>query len=190
MTEPDHARRTLRSDAERNRENVVNAARAVFQELGADAPITEIARRAGVGTATLYRRFPTRDDLLGYVFADRLAGCVDILQAARSNPDPWQGLVDYITYVMDLQLQDRAFGSVFFRTFPPDSPIGRSRRESRATLRTLMSAAKTAGALRQDVDEDDIELLFKANEGLLRWTPDPAGQARRLTGWLLLAFHA
>ena len=85
---PDHASQQnndepgLRADAERNRQRIIEAARAVFAEAGLDVPLEAIAQRAGVGIATLYRRFPTRDDLVAASFAPREAA------VERGLPDP------------------------------------------------------------------------------------------------------
>ncbi|MFC7328064.1 TetR/AcrR family transcriptional regulator [Marinactinospora rubrisoli] len=189
MTDHHETRRTLRSDAERNRDRIVSAARAAFRELGADAPMKAIATRAGVGTATLYRRFPTRGDLLAYVFADRLTGCEDSVHACLTNPDPWRGLVDHITHLVRLQLEDRAFTAVFLYEFPPDTPVHHSRREAQSRLGQLLDAAKAAGDLREDVDEKDIMVLLKANDGVLRWATDPEEESRRLVERFLRALH-
>ena len=75
----------MRADAERNRERVLHAARDVFAEQGLDASTNEIARRAGVGVATLFRRFPTRDDLVGAVFADKMAAYVEAIDESREG---------------------------------------------------------------------------------------------------------
>ncbi|EGX55714.1 TetR family transcriptional regulator [Streptomyces zinciresistens K42] len=189
MTDRDEARETLRSDAERNRHRIADAARAAFRELGADAPIKEIAKRAGVGTATLYRRFPTREDLLAYVFADRLTGCEESVLTALTNPDPWQGLVDHVNHLAELQLEDRAFTAVFLYDFPHDSPVSRSRTEAGAALRRLLQTAKTAGDLRQDVDVDDVMLLLKAHDGVVRWSSEPEQESQRLIERFLRSLH-
>ncbi|MFI7133866.1 TetR/AcrR family transcriptional regulator [Nonomuraea sp. NPDC050153] len=183
------AQRSLRADAERNRDRIAGAARAAFRELGADAPTKEIAKRAGVGTATLYRRFPTREDLLAYVFTDRLTECESSVHTALANPDPWQGLVDHVNHLAHLQLEDRAFTAVFLHDFPADSPVGRSRTEAGRALRQLLDAAKTAGDLRQDADENDVMLLLKANDGVLRWAGDPAQESRQLIERFLHSLH-
>ncbi|MER6563762.1 helix-turn-helix domain-containing protein [Streptomyces sp. NPDC001027] len=190
MTDNDELGRTLRSDAEGNRDRIVNAARAAFRELGADAPMKAIASRAGVGTATLYRRFPTREDLLAYVFSDRRTGCEDSVRAALTNPSPWQGLVDHINHLARLQLEDRAFTAVFLYGFPADSPVSRSRAEAGRALLQLLDAAKAAGDLREDVDENDIMLLIKANDGVLRWAAEPAMESARLVERFLGAVRA
>ncbi|MEV6588711.1 TetR/AcrR family transcriptional regulator [Streptomyces acidicola] len=190
MTDQDETQRGLRADAERNRDRIANAARAAFRELGADAPTKEIAKRAGVGTATLYRRFPTREDLLVHVFADRLTGCESSVHAALADSDPWRGLVEHVNHLAHLQLEDRAFTAVFLHDFPADSPVGRSRVEAGEALRQLIDAAKATGDLRQDVDENDVMLLLKANDGVLRWADDPARESGRLVERFLRSLHA
>src|SRR6195952_4312092 len=96
---PEVAIRGLRSDAERNRERVIGAARGVFAEQGLDASTNEIARRAGVGVATLFRRFPTRDDLIAATFADKMHAYAHAIDTALADPDPWQGFCGYIERV-------------------------------------------------------------------------------------------
>src|SRR3954468_19127850 len=86
----------LRADAARNRQAIVDAARTVFAEHGLDAPLDEIARRAGTGNAPLYRRFPTRCDLVAAVFADRMVEHRDAVEAALAVDDPWDGFAAYV----------------------------------------------------------------------------------------------
>ncbi len=86
--------RPLRADAARNAERIIGAAAVAFAEVGADVSLEEIARRAGVGVATLYRRFPSKDELIIAVVEWRYSGVVEpVLRAALVDPDPWRGLV-------------------------------------------------------------------------------------------------
>ena len=84
-------RRALRADAERNRRLVLDAAAAVFAERGLEAGVAEIAQRAGVGTATVFRRFPTKQDLIVAVVDARICDMGDQLDAAQADPDPGPG---------------------------------------------------------------------------------------------------
>src|SRR5438552_14621099 len=102
----------LRADAERNRRALLSAARMVMAEHGLDAPLDEIARRAGVGNATLYRRFPTRIDLIVAVFGERMADHVRAVEDALAEPDTWRALHNYITAVASLQVQDRGIADL------------------------------------------------------------------------------
>src|SRR2546421_12746615 len=83
---------TLRADAERNRARIVAAAREVFAERGLDAPLEEVARRSGVGVATLYRRFPTPDDPIAGAVGAKMGAYPDAARAALPANDPWQGV--------------------------------------------------------------------------------------------------
>ena len=85
--------RRSRRDAERNRELLVAAARESFAEHGVDARLDEIARRAGVGTGTLYRHFPTREALVEAIFAERVGEFLALAEAGLAEPDAWAGLV-------------------------------------------------------------------------------------------------
>jgi AcrR family transcriptional regulator len=97
----------LRADAERNRERVLSAARKVFAEQGLEASTNEIARRAGVGVATLFRRFPTRDDLVGAVFADKMSAYAAAIDDALADSDPWHGFCGFIERVCRMQAGPR-----------------------------------------------------------------------------------
>jgi AcrR family transcriptional regulator len=117
----------LRADAERNRLAVVAAARAVFGERGLDAPLDEIARRAGVGNATLYRRFPSRHQLVAAVFAQTLRDVLATMERSLADPDPWKGFCDYVWYVCGLQAADRGLADLLTMSMPIAASSGWSR---------------------------------------------------------------
>src|SRR5215218_1377713 len=108
----------LRADSERNRERILAAARDVFAERGLDAPLEAIARRAGVGQATLYRRFPTRQDLLAAAFGPKLAAYTEAIDRALKDPDPWRGFCEYLTAITSMQQGDRGFRYILTQNFP------------------------------------------------------------------------
>jgi AcrR family transcriptional regulator len=89
MTARHQPERPLRADAARNRDAIVAVARDVFAEQGLEAPLEAIAARAGVGIATLYRRFPTREKLVSAALVDKVAEYVDAARQALAVPDPW-----------------------------------------------------------------------------------------------------
>ena len=189
MPERSPSRAALRADAERNRRALVDAARGAFRDLGAEAPYVEIARRAGIAPATLYRRFPTREDLLAEVFADRLTSCEQSIQDAARNPDPHAGLAAHIAHLTDLQAEDQAFTAVFLHSFPPDDPVAESRERAGQTLRSLLAAGKAAGRIRSDVHEREILVLLMANDGVLRSSADPQADSARLISRFLDAIR-
>jgi len=139
-----------RADAERNRTALAAAARDVFAEQGLDAPLEHIAKRAGVGIATLYRNFPTRAALLDAVLADTVAAHREIVTRALAEPDPWTGLTGYLTEVCALAAAaDRSAGQTMtvagIRVYPQ--------------LAELVSRAQAAGQLRADAAPTDLLCL-------------------------------
>jgi AcrR family transcriptional regulator len=88
--------RPLRRDAERNRQRILKAAAEVFAERGLEVSLDEVARHAGVGVGTVYRRFPTKDDLIEALFMDRIDEVATLAEQAAQDPDPWAGLVSFM----------------------------------------------------------------------------------------------
>ena len=105
------ADRPLRRDARENRERILAAARLAFAELGIDVSVEEIARRAGVGMGTLYRRFPTKDALIDAVFEEHLDQIAASAEAALADPDAWTAFLDYLTDIVGLQANDRGLSA-------------------------------------------------------------------------------
>lgn len=184
-------RPTLRADAERNRERVVDAAREVFAEHGLDASTNEIARHAGVGVATLFRRFPTRDDLIAAAFAEKMHDYVEAVEDALADPDPWRGFCAYIERVCQMQADDRGFADVLTMTFPTTKAFEADRKRSGEALAELLDRAKATGRLRDDFAHQDVPLILMANAGVVTATRDAAPDAwRRLLGYLIQSFAA
>ncbi|MEV0280546.1 TetR/AcrR family transcriptional regulator [Streptomyces sp. NPDC050610] len=181
----------LRADARHNRERILEAAREAFMSRGIDVPLTTIARRAGVGAATLYRHFPTRASLVAEAFAEQLARCVAILDEALEDPDPWRGFCSVIEKVCAMQTVDRGFTAAFLSRSPDAVEYERERTRAEAGLDRLVRRAKDAGRLRQDFDPADLTLLFLANCGVVEGTQQDASAAsRRLVGYFLQSFRA
>ncbi|MFF5010304.1 TetR/AcrR family transcriptional regulator [Streptomyces phaeochromogenes] len=190
-SQPDEERAALRTDAERNRERVLAAARSVFCEQGLDVPMTVIARRAGVGIATLYRRFPTREDLIGAVFADRMDAYAQATAEALTDPDPWHGFTTYIKRVCAMQAADRGFADLLTLTFPTAKALEAKRTEAYEGWLQLIARAKEAGRLRADFSPQDLPVLLMANAGVIAATGDAAPNAwRRQITYMLQAYAA
>lgn len=168
----------LRADAARNRARVAEAARSAFAELGVDAPIIEIARRAGVGTATLYRRFPTREDLLELVFEDRIQHCAATVDRflTIAESDPWEAFAGYLNALFTLQREDRAFTAVLLHPFPSDGRMEHERQHVLTGLLKVICLGKKAAVVREDFTVADIMLLLRAHQGILA-TTDPESPA-------------
>lgn len=103
----------LRSDARDNRDRVLAVARELFAERGLDVTMREIARRAEVGPATLYRRFPSKTDLVGAVFADEVRLCTTIVDEGCGDTDPWRGFCSVIEQVCVLNGRNQGFIDAF-----------------------------------------------------------------------------
>ncbi|APY91360.1 TetR/AcrR family transcriptional regulator [Streptomyces alfalfae] len=184
------ARDGVRADARRNRERVLGAARAVFAEHGIDAPMATVARRAGVGVATLYRHFPTRDALVRGVFAQQMEACERALTEALATPDPWQGFQHLVESVCGLQREQRGFPAAFVAAFPEStSEHAQYRRQAERDFTTLVRRAQAAGALRADFRPSDLAVILLAHCGLVAALPDDDAASRRLVAYLLQSFR-
>ncbi len=182
---------TLRADAARNREAIVDAARAVFAEQGLEAPLDEIAKRAGTGNATLYRRFPTRGDLVAAVFAEQMAAHVEAVETALADDDPWNGFASYIETVAAMQARDRGIADLVTMDVSGAPEIEELRSRAYDGVVRLVGRAQEAGVLRQDFTDQDVVLLLMANAGLVeRAHGIPAEASARLIHLLLDGFRA
>ncbi|WP_326731555.1 helix-turn-helix domain-containing protein [Streptomyces phaeochromogenes] len=183
--------RPLRADAQRNRQRVVEAARAVFAEKGLDVPLEDIADRAGVGIATLYRRFATREELVVAVFESKLLEHAKAAEEELEARDPWAGFTGYIERICALQAADRGFTDVIVMALPASEEAQRLRDRGYHTLVELIRRAQAAGTMRQDFVAEDIPLLLMATAGVIHATRDAAPHAwRRLVAYLLEGFRA
>ena len=153
------AQRPLRADAARNRARLLVAARAVFAERGLDATMDEVARRAGVGVGTAYRRFRNRDDLIAALFEERLDDFMGILDEALRDPDAWSGLTHFLERSMAMQSEDRGFRDLLLQSAEGRERMRRFRAEIRPLVGELMRRAQDAGVLRADVDRRDVLLV-------------------------------
>jgi AcrR family transcriptional regulator len=158
---------TLRADAARNRQAIVEAARSVFAEQGLDAPLDEIAKRAGTGNATLYRRFPQRADLVAAVFAERMAEHLAAVEAGLADGDPWRGFASYVQAVGLMQARDRGIADLVTMDVSSAPEIEALRARAYDGLVRLVARAHEAGVLRVDFTDQDVVLLLMANAGLV-----------------------
>jgi len=185
------ANKHLRVDAERNRGRIVEAAQAAFAERGLDVPLEDVAGRAGVGIATLYRRFPTREDLIATCFERRVAEYAHAAEEALEAPDAWVGFCAYVERICGMQASDRGLKDVLTRTFPTAKAMEAHRTRSYELSVQVIDRAKAAGALRDDFVPEDLVLLLMANAGVVQGAGDAAPDAwRRFVALLLEAFRA
>jgi AcrR family transcriptional regulator len=176
----------LRADAQRNRERIVDAARVIFQERGLDVPLEEIADRAGVGIATLYRRFPTREELVAAVFEAQLHAYATLAEEALEASDAWTGFCGFVERLCAMQAADRGFADVATMRLPRSETAARLRERAHQAAAELIRRAQQAGELREDFVPEDILLLLMANAGVVQVTGDAAPHAwRRLVAYVL-----
>ena len=181
----------LRSDALDNRHRILDAASAVFAAEGLNAPMREIARRAGVGPATLYRHFPTKELLATEVFRDQMGACQAIVDEGLADADPWRGFCRTIERLCELHARDRGFTAAFVSSFPTTVNFAASRKHALGAMAELARRAQDTGQLRPDFVLDDLILMLMANRGIR--AASPAAQvaaSRRFAALAIQAFHA
>jgi AcrR family transcriptional regulator len=169
----------LRSDAKENRDRVLAAARELFGTDGLDVTMRQIARHAGVGPATLYRRFPTKADLVRAAFVNELDACRSIVVDALADTDPWRGFCHIIEQVLVLNARNQGFTDAFLSAYP-DAVDFRAQRED--AVRAIVAVARRAidaGALRSDFVLDDFLIVLLAARGLSRTTEAERARAAR-----------
>ncbi|MFJ3633321.1 TetR/AcrR family transcriptional regulator [Streptomyces sp. NPDC090112] len=179
----------LRIDAERNRDRILAAARRLYATEGLGVSMAAVAREAGVGKATLSRRFATREDLITAVFTDRMDAYAEAVTTALANPDPWHGFTDYIYAVCAMQAADRGFADVLTMTFPAAKALEARRTESYNGFLELIACTQATGHLRHDFTSQDLVILLMANAGVINATGDAAPDTwHRLVGHMLRSY--
>ncbi|GAA1306419.1 TetR/AcrR family transcriptional regulator [Pseudonocardia xinjiangensis] len=152
----------LRADARRNRDQILAAAKQWFAVQGPDVPMEEIARAAGVGIGTLYRRFPDREALIQAVARDSFEKALAEARAAvAEEPTAWEALVRFLHQSQELRLTMQ-----LAMTSPPrivlrdDEERNELRRALIEVLDTVVHAAQAEGTLRGDIDTGDVAMVF------------------------------
>jgi AcrR family transcriptional regulator len=186
LAQPD---RPLRADAARNRARVLEVAYETFAADGLAVPIDEIARRAGVGAGTVYRHFPTKEDLFRAMVEDRIQHIVDNGRALLSSGDPGEALFGFLRSMVlqwgaaDQGLVDALAGfGIDIESAAPDA--GEAFLEA---LRELLRAAQKAGVVRRDVDVADVKAILVGCMAMQAANP---GAAERLTEVVLDGLRA
>ena len=149
----------LRADAARNRELIVAAAADVFAERGLDASTAEIAHRAGVGAATLFRRFPHKDDLIDAIIEMRMAEVAALADAAAEDPDPARALEGFMRDLVKRFARDRGFFEAAGQRCVTDPRFQPLRERGVEAVGRLLRRAQDAGAVRTDLSASDISFL-------------------------------
>ena len=176
------ADRPLRADAARNAERIVRAAREIYAEFGPDAPMDAIARRAGVGERTLYRRFPTKGELARAVIDDSIAENLSpVIERARRNRNPLRGLTDLIEAAIALGAREHNVLTVARK----EGSLTDVSTKLDETLADLTRRAQQAGLVRADLVADDLPRIIAMLNSVLT-TMDPASDGWRRYVLLML----
>jgi AcrR family transcriptional regulator len=180
--------RPLRADAARNAERILRAARDVYDELGPEAPIEAIARRAGVGERTLYRRFPTKADLIRAALDQSIAeNLTPTIEAVRHADDPLRGLAQLIDTAISLGAREHNLLTAARRagSLTPDIST-----ELYDALNELARRGQQAGVVRADLVADDLPRVIAMLHSVL-WTMDSDSDGwRRYVALMLDAISA
>jgi AcrR family transcriptional regulator len=160
--------RALRADAARNRERILAAAEEVFSEHGLEASVAEIARAAGVGKATVFRSYPTKEHLIAAIACDRVQWVAELVNQALEDPDAWAAFKELIATLAQRHATDLIhLEALAHETGAP--LLSEARSAANAALGRLMEKAKADGAMRADATPEDIRLLF---HGVTHAMPD------------------
>jgi AcrR family transcriptional regulator len=158
--DPPRPLRPLRRDAERNRQRILEAAMEVFNERGLEVSLDDVARHAGVGVGTVYRRFPSKEDLAEALFVDRIESVATLAEQAGEATDPWSGLVAFMAKMAEMLAGDVGLRQMLmFAAYGRDG-VSYARQRNLPLVARLVERAQESGQLRLDLAPTDIPFLI------------------------------
>ncbi|GGS84146.1 TetR/AcrR family transcriptional regulator [Nonomuraea spiralis] len=183
--------RPMRADARRNYDRILATAAEAVAEHGAEASLEEIARRAGVGSATLHRHFPSRQRLLEAVFRGKVEALCDTAVDLAAGPDPGRALASWLGAVARHAVSNRGLATAMMRGAHDGDPALGATCHSMITDAGagLLARAREANAARADVSITDLLKLVNAICLAVEQEPDAGAQAERLLGLALTGVH-
>src|SRR3954452_4495171 len=155
---PTHSERPLRRDAERNRQRILAAAREAFAEDGLSITLDEIAKRAGVGVGTIYRRFPDKEQLIDALFESRMQEFAALAEDCLRCEDSWEGLIRFLEAATEQHACDRGFKEVALAGVHGRDRVARARQLMFPLVSRLAARAQADGKLRPDISPTDVPL--------------------------------
>jgi len=177
VTGPDG--RPLRKDAEANRGRLLQAAAELFAERGLQVTLNDIARHAGVGVGTAYRRFANKEEVIDALFEQRLEQVAVIGEHALAEPDPWRGLVTYLEQILRLQLNDRGLTGIINHPSLGQHRLAEASERIGPVLNQLVDRARQHGSLRDGLAGTDIVFLQLALDAIMDATREVTPQLYR-----------
>jgi AcrR family transcriptional regulator len=172
----------MRADARRSHERLLAAATAAFAENGADAPLEDIARRAGVGIGTLYRHFPTRLDLQEEVFRTQVRAVCAQGEELAGSPSPGDAFAGWLRVLAGYLANKRGLASALVAARGKDAEvISACSQIIRGTAERLLARAQQTGAVRDDLTATDIMMLVHGVAVATERTPEQADRLLSLT---------
>lgn len=182
--ENDSAPRRKRADAQRKMSSLLAAAAEVFRESGVDAPVREIAERAGVGLGTVYRHFPQRSDLIKAVFESRVDACAHAAGELAKECEPVEALARWMQQFVDFIATKRGLAAALHSGDPAYSALPHLfNARLLPAFKSLLDAAVAAGSVRSDIDAEEL-LHAVANLCRVSHDKEPA-YARRMVALLV-----
>ena len=149
--------RPMRADAQRKMASLLQAAMEVFAKSGVDAPVREIAERAGVGLGTVYRHFPQRSNLIVAVFQSRVDACADAASVLASKYEPGEALARWMQHFVDFIATKRGLAAALHSGDPAYSALpGYFNKRLLPALKTLLDTAVAAGVVRPGIEAEDL----------------------------------
>ncbi|WP_149404639.1 TetR/AcrR family transcriptional regulator [Dictyobacter arantiisoli] len=181
MNESPQANRPMRADAQRNYASLLNAARVAISERGADIVLEDVARSAGVGIGTLYRHFPTRQDLLEAVFLDEANELRAHAEELANAPIPFDALMSWLRLQMDFAARGRSMGAAIMAAkHVPGTRIYDANKAMHQAGEVLLLRAQAAEQIRTDVHIIDVLRLVYGIVMVNEHASDPDGVNRML----------
>ncbi len=191
MTAAPASAKVWRRDAQRNRERILASARTLLARDGLGASVEEITRQAGVGMGTLYRHFPTKEELIDAVLEDAFAELVRVTEQAVADADAWRGLTRFLEQALELHVANRGLKDVLATRDLGGNRARAMRERMQPLLRRLIERAQAQGALRPDFTAEDVPLVFWTGGRVIEATATVAPDYwRRYLGVLLDGLRA
>jgi AcrR family transcriptional regulator len=171
--------RALRRDAAANRERLLAAAGELFAQRGLDVTLNDIARHAGVGVGTAYRRFANKAELIDALFEQRVEQVADVARQALGESDAWNGVVIFLERALHLRHGDRGLNEIMNNRLLGDVRVSEARDRIAPIITELVDKAKAQGVVRKDLDQTDLIFIQVALSAIIDSARDLAPELYR-----------